>query len=395
MRAASVDAETLASEVAGSTTGDLLRVQAWRDGVLVADALDVSAWSLSWDASRQVQGSATFTIADPDGTLAPWSWDDALAPGGSRLSVSYVFGASGTTVPLGWWRIRKVTPVEQWRTYQVGGSVVRVAGGGTVTITADEETSSLVLDRFDPGQRVPTMSTVLTEVASLVDDYMAVTNLGVTDAPVPAGQTYGDGRMDAIEDLLAMVNATHRMAGDRTLQIVPVTGVDGGWTIDGGDDGALVSLGRTLDDDGVYNAVLSTGQDTSSLPLLGRAYLIGGPLAWQGPYGQVPMFHQSIATSGSGVQADAQTMLATLQASGEVLLPVECLTHPGVQLHDLLPVIAATPAGDEPLVGRVATMTMQSATSDAGTTPAKRMTLGVMVSSEALAGVGRRVSRAH
>ena len=396
MRAASVSADDLAAEVAGTSVGDTLRVTVWRGGNVAADNLDVSAWSLGWDATRQVHGQATLTIADPDGLLAPWAWDDALAPGGSRLTLTYTFGASGTTVPLGWWRIRKVTPVEQWRTYSVGGDVRRVAGGGTVTIAADEETASVVLDRLDPAQRTPTTTTALAEVRRLLADYMGlVVDPSLTDRTLPAGFTYAEGRMDAVEDLLDMLGATHRMAGDRTLQAVPIAGTSAGWTIDGGDDGALVSLGRTLDDNGVYNAVISSGQDPSGNPLVGRAYVTNGPLTWQGDYGRVPVFHQAIATSATGVQADAVTSLATLQAAGEVLLPVECLTHPGVQLHDVLTVIAATPAGDAALTGRVTAMTMTSATSDSGTTPAKRMTLTVAVGSGELAAVGMRVSRAR
>jgi len=88
-----VDADTQAdldAEVASSSFGDRLEVNAWYDGELVAEHLDVLDWSIGWDATRQVQGQSSWTFADPEGTLAPWALDDALAPGGAQLQVTWV-----------------------------------------------------------------------------------------------------------------------------------------------------------------------------------------------------------------------------------------------------------------------------------------------------------------
>ena len=390
MRVTSPD---LNAEVAGTTTGDRLEVHAWRDGVLVAQYLDVSAWSLGWDADRQVQGQATVTVADPDGTLAPWGMSDPLGPGGSRLQITWVSGLSGARVPLGWWRIRRPDPQETWLTYNVGdGRTVRVAGGGSVTIQADEETSTIALDRLDA--EVLTEATCVAEVRRLLRDICpVVAHEGVVDGPVPASLVYGDSRMDAVEDLLSAIDADYRMGPDGALEIVPAAGVGPVWTLAGGEDGVLVSLARSLSDDGVYNAAISTGETPDGAPLVGRAYITSGPLAWGGPFGKVPIFHRAIATTQAGVDADARTLLANRVASGEVDLTVTCLTHPGLQVQDRVVVIAATTAGELPLEGRVVGMRMSSATSDSGTTPAKKMTLTVRVSTQALEAVAARVRR--
>ena len=89
----------LSEEITGSTQGDVLEVNVWRGGQAVAPALDVSSWSLDWDADRQVQGQGTLVIPDPDGDLAPWGMGDALAPGGSRAQLTWVSGTSGVRVP--------------------------------------------------------------------------------------------------------------------------------------------------------------------------------------------------------------------------------------------------------------------------------------------------------
>lgn len=381
-----VISDDLDAEVAGTTSRDVIEVHAWRGGELVAASLDVTGWSMSWDAGRAVQGQATVTVADPDGALAPWGMGDALAPGGSRLQVTWVSGASGIRVPLGWWRIRTADPYEQWRVYHTSGEVRRVPGGGSVTVQADEETATIEMDRLDA--EVVRGATVLDEVRRLLADICpVVVHGGVTDMAAPASMVYDDSRLDAVTDLLARLGATYRMGPDRALEVVPATGVGPVWTLAGGDEGVLVDVARSLSDDGVYNAAVSSGETTSGHPLVGRAFLDGGPLAYGGPFGHVPIFHRSIATTQAGVVADAQTILANRQAAGEVDLSVTCLTHPGLQLHDLVTVLAPTVAGDEPIVGRVVGMSIRSA----GAVPAKAMSLTVRVPVEALEAIAARV----
>lgn len=384
--------DELDAEVLGTTTGDRLEVVAWRGGMQMTDVLDVSQWSMGWSGDRQVQGQATVVVADPDGTLGPWGMGDALAPGGSRLQVAWVSGLSGLRVPLGWWRIRRPDPVEEWRVYGQGASARLVPSGGAVTVRADEMTAVATMSGLD-AEVVPSGATVLAEVRRLLSDICAVTtHPNVGDAPVPGSFTYGDGRMDAVTDLLGMVRAAHRMGPDGTLEVVPVAGVGPVWTIAGGEQGALVRTARSLSDDGVFNAAISSGETPDGAPLIGRAYTIAGPLAWGGPFGKIPTRHRAIATTQSGVDADARTVLETATSSGTVDLAVTCLTHPGIQMHDRVVVLAATTAGEQPIEGRVVGMSMQSI-SGQGSTPSKSMSLTVRVSTQALEAIAARVRR--
>ncbi|WP_163275323.1 hypothetical protein [Cellulomonas iranensis] len=391
-----VVSQDLDDEVAGTSVADRLEVHAWRGGALVAQGLAVTAWSLGWDASRAVQGQATVTVADPDGDLAPWGMGDALAPGGSRLQITWVSGLSGIRVPLGWWRIRAADPAEQWRVYRGGdGShVARVPSGGHVSLAADEETATIEMDRLDA--QVVTAPTSLGEVRRLLADLVpVVVHPSVVDGPVPAGLVYGDSRLSAVIGHLTDRGAVYRMGPAGELEVLPAGGVGPVWTLAGGDDGVLVGVARSLSDDGVYNAAVSTSTAPDGAPLVGRAQLTSGPLAWGvgTAFGRVPIFHQAIATTQSGVDADARTVLASRVAAGEVDLAVTCLTHPGLQLHDRVVVLAPTRAGDAAIEGRVVAMTMRSATSEAGTTPAKAMALTVRVSVEALEAIAARVRR--
>jgi hypothetical protein len=357
-------------------------------------SLDIESWSLGWDASQPVQGQATLTVRDPSGSLSPWGMGDPLGPGGSLLLLTWVSGISGIRVPLGWWRIRKPSPTEQWLTYGTSRGPVRVSGGASITIQADEALmASATLCRMD-GDTVPTGATVLGDVARLLRDYGAVdTSLAPADAAVPATYVYPESRAAAVGDELDMISATARAGSDGSLQVVPLAGVGPVWTVQGGAGGALVSFVRQIDDTATYNAATSRGTAPDGTPLVGRAYLTSGPLVWGGPYGKVPMFHQAIATTQAGVDADAQTLLANQLTSGTADLSVTCLAHPGIQLHDLVTVIAPTVIGDQSLVGRVVGMTWASAQSDAGVTPSKAMTLTVRVSVDALETVAAQVRR--
>jgi len=391
MRSMTNPADQVAAEIAGTTIGDRLIVTAWRGGNLVAGPLNLVAWTMDWDATRSVQGQATFTIADPDGLLAPWALTDPLAPAGTRLHVEYELGISGTRIPLGVWRIRKADPQETWRTYRHGDQRLRIIGGGQITLTADEETCSLLMDRLDPGARVPKENRPLSEVAYLASEYLATSLApGVTDTKaIPPSLVYEEDRLGAIEDLLQIAGCAHRMTGEGNLEILPEIGTNTGWIIDGGEEGALINLTRSLSDEGLYNAAISTGTGPDQTPLLGRAYLTSGPLTRGGPFGTVPIFHQGIATDQPGITRDAETLLSNRQTKGEVELQIECLAHPAIQPHDLVTIVAATTAGESPIKGRVVTMSLVSANTEAGPVPAKRMNLTVKVNRDALETIKR------
>lgn len=268
------------------------------------------------------------------------------------------------------------------------GAVLRLPGGGQVEVSADEETATAILNRLDA--EVATSPTVLAEVTRLLRDVCPVVVHGaVVDGNVPAALVYGDSRMDAVEDLLTVIRSTHRMNGDGALEVVPDAGVGPVWALAGGDEGVLVGLERALSDESIYNAVVSSNETETGLPIVGRAYLDYGPLAWGGPFGKVPLFRQAIGTTTPAMVADARTTLANRQASGEVDLAVSCLAHPGVQPHDRVTILAPTRAGDAPVTGRVVGMSLRSA--DA--TPAKSMGLTVRVSTDALEAIAARVRR--
>ncbi|OJX98678.1 MAG: hypothetical protein BGO96_04690 [Micrococcales bacterium 73-15] len=382
--------EDLAAEVAGTSVGDTLEVVAWR-GTGVPVRLGVQSWAIS-SADRQVPDQLTLTVDDDGGRLTPWGMGDLLAPGGSRLSVAWVSGTTGLRVPWGIFRIRRADPGAVWRTGPDGAR--RVHSGGQVTLTADSDPqSTAVLCRLDAD--VPTKPTRLGEVVRLMAAVGAAVDVrGIADMGRPAGLVYDEGRLDAVEDHLAALDAVHRMGPDGSLQIIPAVS-EPVWTVQGGDEGALVRVGTSLSDEAVYNGVTSRAevdQAGTRVQLVGRARIENGPLAWSGPFGPRLMFHASPATSQAGVDSDAARLLATRQARGETTIDVECHFHPGIQVHDWVTVVAATSVDEASLPGRVVELAARSV-SGAGSTPAKAMSLTVAVPTQTLEAVAQRVAR--
>jgi hypothetical protein len=379
------DADDLAAlndEVASSSVLDRLEVNAWYDGNLVAQHLGVSSWSIDWDDTRQVQGQGTFEFSDPDGLLSPWGLDDPLGVGGARLMVTWISGTSGLEVPLGWFRNRKSDPTDTWRVQpNADGVPVWVpGGGGRVVVNADELSCIPAdLDRLDAEPVVE--ATCLAEVTRLLEDVLpVVVDPAVTDRDIPVGLVYGESRMDAVEDHLDRCSARWRMGPGGELDVVPAGGLEVDWTVQGGSEGVLIGLDRSMSDAGLYNAAISTatpegGDDTSQL--VGRAYLTDGPLAWgpSTPFGRVPMFHQSPAKTQPGVDSDASTLLENRELSGEVELAVECLFHPGVQINDRVTLAPPSLTGEHEIKGRVTKMSVGGT----GSVIRKSMTLTVAV----------------
>ncbi|WP_281861209.1 hypothetical protein [Salana multivorans] len=381
--------EDLAAEVIGTSRGDGLEVIAWR-GSSPPLRLDVVSWAIS-SADRAIPDQLTLTVDDQDGLLTPWGLSDTLAPFGSRVSVAWVSGSTGLRVPWGVFRLRKADPRTQWLVAKDG--IRRIHGGGQVRLTADSD-PQCTADRCRLDADVPSSTSRLGEVRRLMNLIgMSVDVQGVADKPCPSGLVYDDGRLDAVRDHLVQLDAAQRMGPDGSLQIVP-TVMDPVWTIEGGDEGALIGIETSLSDRDVYNGVTSRAEISSGgtrSQIVGRARISTGPLAWDGPFGPQPLFHQSAATSQAGAAADAEALLTSRQTQGEVEIDVECLFHPGIQIHDWVGVVAPTVGSDESLSGRVVGISASSI-SGGGATPSKHMSLVVAVPSDRLETIAHRVA---
>lgn len=405
------------AESAGTTSGDYLEVSLWRDGKLLASSLDIGQWGIEWDADRPIQGQGSIEIIDQSGELIPYALSDPLGAGGSRLFITWVSGMTATRVPLGWWRIRESEPEEDWQYVEIdrdagsafgeglygmglygGGEprveVLTVVTGHSIVVDIDEETSTVYMERLDA--EAAEKPTCLGEVKRLLQNICAVSiHPDVVDRPIPRGLIYDStpegSRLSAVLDHVQRCFATYRMGGDGTFEVIPEAGVKVDWPIRAGGEGVLAAFKRKISDETVYNAVVSTASTADGRQLVGRAFVQNGELRWGGPYGRVPMFHFSPATSQEGVESDAATLLRNRQMWRDQVIAATVVTHPGVQINDVVPYQMLTTAGPFEIDARVSRMALRAA----GGTPSKSMDLDLVIPSDFLVMVADRVRKAN
>lgn len=362
------------SALTGSRVDDRVVATVWYGGEVVVESLPVSKWSIEADGTpgAQIQRRIQLDVTDVDGKLAPWALNDPLGVAGPRIHLSYRFGGEGYAneiVDIGRFRTTKSAPVQRWRKYELpsGDYEIRwVSSGATIPVSAQDLTQVASKARFMAPESPPSGATVVSEVRRLLTGIMPVTvHPDVDDVSVPVTTIYETERMDAIDDLVDRIACAYRMTGDGQLEIYPTAATDPVWEIAGGDGGALIELQQSQSVDGLYNATVVEGTaGLNGLPLRKIATEDDGPLRFNGPHWQVPLFYSStFLTTQAQVDAEAVRLLAGRIQDRSVTLNIECLPHPALQIGDTVRVFAPSVSGSQvPLDGIVRTFRLSGST---------------------------------
>jgi hypothetical protein len=352
-----IDPVTLAA-LNGSRPADTLTVWAWRNGSLVVpEPLRVIQWSADDAAgdSVKVAQKLSLTIADPDGSLGAWLFDDPLSVAGTRLQIIYRVGGAGA-VNYGWYRISGNTPTAKVdsRVINEYGLIVpdselamhkrrKYVTTGTVQLDLVDLTVNADLDKFDAPESAST-ATVLNEIARLVKNHFpVVTDPGVTDANVSPKLIFDRERLEAVQDLASRVNARYRMGGDGECHIYPRTTAPV-WRVEPG--AGLVNVTRKQSMDGLYNRWVVEGKDSTGAPVRAAATIDTGPLRYGRAHGRVPYFYTSemITTYGQAL-AYAIQLRDEFLTSLAVELTVDTIPRPELQAGDWVEVGCPLPDG--------------------------------------------------
>lgn len=343
----------------GSRPADSLVVWAWRDGSLVVpEPLQVVDWSVQDEAgdSVKVGQKLSLTVADPDGSLGAWRFEDPLSVVGTRLQVIYRVGGGGA-VNFGWFRVVGNEPVEM-----VDSRVVAEYGfdepdallephtrrvyvtSGVVRLEAVDLTADVDRDRFEAPVSPGPAATVFSEFRRLTAPHFpTVVEPGVVDAPVSRFTVWDRERLEACQDLLALVSARYRMGGDGECRVYPSRS-EPVWTVE--PSVSLISVGRKQAADKLYNRWVVEGKAADGSPVRGAASIEAGPLRWGGPHGREPFFYTSeMITSEGQAIAYAYQLRAQFLASLAVDLRVETIPWPQGQAGDWVRVGCPVTAG--------------------------------------------------
>jgi hypothetical protein len=263
---------------------------------------------------------------------------DLLAPYGNEIFVErgIAFGnGQREWVGLGYYRID--TPEQD------------EAPDGTITISASDRMAGIVDARFETLRQFPATWARREVVEALVWEIYYVADLiewddaAVRDAPVGRAIIAEEDRAGTLKDLLTSLGKVgyfdHR--GKFVIKTPPTTTGAAAWTVDAGSQGVLVQMSRGLTREGVYNAVIATGEagDTTA-PARGVAYNLDPTSAtyWGGRFGKVPRFYSSpfLTTNAQAVTAAASLLRQQLGLPYQVDL--ESIANPALEPYDVLKV---------------------------------------------------------
>jgi hypothetical protein len=288
-----------------------------------------------------VKSTATGMIRSTLSLTTSESWPrlagDLLAPYGNEIYVErgIAYGnGQREFVGLGYFRID--TPEQE------------EAPDGEVTIAGSDRMAGIVDARFlAPRQfaasltRGDLVETLITEV------YPAATiswdDTGVRDGTVGRSVITEDDRAGTLKEFITSLGKVGYWRYDGVFRVETPPDVTGApsWTIDAGRNGVMVQMSRSLTREGVYNAVVATGEagDTTAPA---RAVAVNddptSPTWYSGPFGPVPRFYSSpFLTTDAQALSAAQSILRQ-QLGIPYQIDLATIVNPALEPYDVVQV---------------------------------------------------------
>lgn len=263
---------------------------------------------VEFDANADIRGTVDITT---EGAQWPDATTDLIAPYGPELHISRGIeygGGEQEWVSQGYFRIYATEQNDAPR-------------GGPVRITARDRMSGIIDARlvepiqFAAGASVETVfDTLVLEVypsADIVFDFAAASTT------FPAGHIAEQDRYKFLLDVVKSLGKVMFWDYEGRLQIqdAPTPSLSAvAFDVNHGENGVLVSMGRARSREGVYNAVVVTGEaagDQPAVRAVARDLSFTSPTYWHGAFGKVPrFFSSSFITTADGAATAATALLA-------------------------------------------------------------------------------------
>lgn len=257
------------------------------------------------DATAAVRSTVSLTV---DGTGAfPTAASDPLAPYGNEVFVrrGIAFGGGSVEwVSLGYFRIKSVEQDD--------------APDGPIRLAGQDRMGGIVAARLIAPVQFASTDTYGDVMDQLVTEVYPTATIEWDDAtdtdPLGRSLIAEEDRHAFLADLVTGLGKIwywdHR--GVLVIKDLPDPGASV-WDVDSGARGVLVDMGREISDEGVYNAVVVTGEalDTTAPPsAVAYDNNPDSPTYWNGDFGKVPKFYvSSFITTDAQAQTTANAML--------------------------------------------------------------------------------------
>lgn len=292
----------------------------------------VISGGVEYDASAEIRSTGGVSVAEE----WPNARDLRFAPYGSEvfLARGVETGAGGVLwAPLGYYRISKTTQPD--------------AAKGPISLDLDDRMATLIDSRFmQPRQWLTgtTVGEVINEVVlEVYPDAVILWDDDSDEAQLGRSLVAEESRLEVIKTLAEGLGKIYYWdeIGRLIFRTIP-SETDIIWTVNAGPGGVMVNADRSISRDGVYNAVVVTGEGADQLNPV-RAVAVNAqessPTFFGGPFGRVPRFYSSsfITTEPQAENAAVNLLRQSLGAPYDVGL--SAVPNPAVRPYDVLRVV--------------------------------------------------------
>jgi hypothetical protein len=309
-------------------------------------ALRVIDGGVEFDASADIRATGGVGVAED----WPTARDLDFAPYGSEIFLSrgVETGALGVKwAPLGYYRISQTTQPD--------------AAYGPLNLALDDRMATIIDSRFTQPRQWLTGTTVgdivnevvlevYPEAVILWDDDSDLSEIGrsliAEESRLEVLKTLADG--------LGKIFYWDEQGRLTFKDIPPEDNII--WAVSAGPGGVMVSADRSISRDGVYNAVVVTGEGADQIEPV-RAMAVNAqessPTFFGGPFGRIPRFYASsfITTQSQAENAAVNLLRQTLGAPYDVGL--SAVPNPAVRPYDVLRVVYNDGTREVHIVDRV------------------------------------------
>ncbi|WP_244317762.1 DUF5047 domain-containing protein [Streptomyces chryseus] len=307
--------------------------------VTVAD-LRIADGAVMVDRGSKIRRSLSLTISDPK--LLPWAELDPLAVYGQTLVVTRGIRYAGgleESVSLGTFRIDEPQGDVHF---------------GPVTLTGKSSECHIIDDKFMAPKSTRGYGNCVDAIEALIretlPDAIIVNATAGERNPACAVATWNanSDRWDAVQQIaLAMQAEIYVDALDRFViaDLPDVLSSNVVWDIAEGEGGTLMSASRQMSRTAVYNAVVASGENTSSgaAPVSAVAYDNdpNSPTRWGGPFGRVPKFISSALWASQGACQSAADYALFDATARNVSTSISAVPNAALEAGDCLRVAYA------------------------------------------------------
>jgi hypothetical protein len=284
------------------------------------------------DATADIRGAGSVTLAEKWPTVRNIS----LAPYGSEVFLARGVDLGGAGVlwaALGYYRITEIEQDDSAR--------------GPVALSLEDRMSTIIDSRF----LAPRQWLQGTPVGDIVDEVVLEIYPNATIEYDDDSNLSELGRSLIVEEsryevLTTIATGLGKIVywngdGKLVFESIPDEG-DPIWVVNAGPGGVLVEAQRSLSRDGVYNAVVVTGEGADDIPPV-RAVAYdaqeSSPTFFGGPFGRVPRFYSSpfITTQAQAESAAVSLLRQSLGAPYDV--GVSAVPNPALKPYDVIRVV--------------------------------------------------------